>query len=413
MASKTDIGIVRELAARYADLAALEVQRERIQRYRDTNGLRRPRPVVLIDEIPWGEMGPREELDLRCEDRLCRRMEWHFRSWLYRWNRLQGDLVLPDHYAVTKHVDSTGYGFTVQERTIPSTTGSDIKAHEYVDQLADDDAIGRFRPPVLTYDREGTEREASAAQDILGGTLPVRITGLQFGASPWDEIATLRGVGRLLGDLYDRQPFLRRVMETLTAFSLSRLRQMEELNLLEPHPLYLHCTPACTDELPPAGYRPDRVTARDVWGRYAAQVFAVVSPAMHEELDIAYARRIMGSCGLLYYGCCEPLDRKIGILRSLGNLRKVSITPWADADRAADAIGRDFVLSYKPNPAFVAVDTFDPEPVGAEISRVLAACARNGTTCEFILKDISSVRNRPANLFQWERTVMDLIAERW
>lgn len=413
MASRTDIGIVRELAARYAELASLEVQRERLRRYRDTNGLRRPRPVVLIDEIPWGEMGPRDELDLRCGDPLCRDMEWHFRSWLYRWNHLQGDLVLPDHYAVTRHVDSTGYGFTVRERTIPSTTGSDIKAHEYVDQLADDAAIERFRPPVLTYDRAGTEREASAAQDILGGTLPVRVTGLLFGASPWDEIAKLRGVGRLLGDLYDRESFLRRVMEKLTEFSLSRLRQMEELNLLEPHPLYLHCTPAVTDELPPAGYRPDRITARDVWGRYAAQVFAVVSPAMHEELDVAYAKRIMGGCGLLYYGCCEPLDRKIGILRSLGNLRKVSITPWADADRAADAIGRDFVLSYKPNPAFVAVDTFDPEPVRAEISRVLAACARNGTTCEFILKDISSVRNRPANLFQWERTVMDLIAEAW
>ncbi len=215
----------------------------------------------------------------------------------------------------------------------------------------------------------------------------------------------------LLLDLTDRPQFMLRIMEKLTEVHLHTLRQMEELDLLEPYPLYVHCTPACTYELPSADMKSTGVVrARDVWGRYAAQIFAAVSPAMHEEFDLTYARRITRECGLLYYGCCEPLDGKIDRLRPFENLRKISITPWANVDRAAESIGGDYVLSYKPNPAFVAVDTFDEEPVRREIARVLAACKRSGCTCELILKDISTVRNHPGNLVLWERAAMDQIA---
>ena len=408
--SKSDIHVVRALAAEYAELAALDVQKERVRRYRESNARRMPRPVVLIDEIPWGEMDLDGTLAPRCQDPLCRDMEWYFRSWLYRWKHLQGDLVLPAGYPVSRHVTSTGNGFTVKERTIDSTTGSDIKAHEYVDQLANESDIEKFRLPTLTLDREGTERHIAAVESILGGVLPVRLAGMSYGSAPWDTISELRGVPAVLYDLSDRPEYMRRIVAKLAEISLHGLRQMEELNLLEPDPLYLHCTPACTYDLPPADMDPSHVRAKDVWGRYAAQVFAAVSPAMHNDFDIQYARQIMGGVGLLYYGCCEPLDNKIPLLRQFPNLRKVSITPWADVDRAADGIGGDYVLSYKPNPAAVAGSSFDPEAVKTEISRVLAACRRNGTTCELILKDISTVHNKPGNLIQWEQTVMALVA---
>ena len=80
---------------------------------------------------------------------------------------------------------------------------------------------------------------------------------------------------------------------------------------------------------------------------------------MHEEFDIEYAREYFDGFGLVYYGCCEPLDRKIDIVRKLPNLRKISITPWADVKRAAEQMGSDFVMARKPNPAMVAVPELD------------------------------------------------------
>ncbi len=129
-----------------------------------------------------------------------------------------------------------------------------------------------------------------------------------------------------------------------------------ELDLLDTSPLLiLHCTPACTRELPAADYD-GTVRPTDVWGRCSAQIFSAVSPAMHDEFDLACNQELFAPFGLLYYGCCEPLDLKIDILRRrFANLRKISITPWADPDVAARSIGRDFVLAAKPNPAFVSV----------------------------------------------------------
>jgi hypothetical protein len=46
-----------------------------------------------------------------------------------------------------------------------------------------------------------------------------------------------------------------------------------------------------------------------------------------------------------------------------------------------------------------------PEPVRREISRSCEACQQQGTTLEFVLKDISMIANNPDNLTQWAATV--------
>ena len=186
-------------------------------------------------------------------------------------------------------------------------------------------------------------------------------------------------------------------------------RQYVEQNLLDTDPIILHCPPACARELPAPDYD-GRVRLKDVWGRCSAQIFSAVSPAMHDEFDLEYNQEVFGGCGLLYYGCCEPLDIKVDILRKrFTNLRKISITPWADPEVAARKIGSDFVLAAKPNPAFVNSPTFDPAPVEKEMVRYLEPIKRYGTTTEFVLKDISTIAKNPANLTKWAETVNRVI----
>ena len=54
--SATDKEVLRRLAERYAEIAHLDVQKERLERYFKTNNLEQVRPVVLISEVPWGEI---------------------------------------------------------------------------------------------------------------------------------------------------------------------------------------------------------------------------------------------------------------------------------------------------------------------------------------------------------------------
>jgi hypothetical protein len=97
------------------------------------------------------------------------------------------------------------------------------------------------------------------------------------------------------------------------------------------------------------------------------------------------------------------------IVEQIPNLRKVSITPWADVTIAAEAIGTKYVLASKPNPASVAVDKLDHDNLKKEITTILDACKRNSCNCDIVLKDISTCCFRPENIFEWERIVMELV----
>ena len=147
----------------------------------------------------------------------------------------------------------------------------------------------------------------------------------------------------------------------------------------------------------------------NIWGRGMAQPLAVVSPKMHAEFDIAYMQEYFRDFGLVYYGCCEPLSDKIDILRQIPNLRKISITPWADVRKAAEQMGKDYVMAWKPNPALVASPDLEEEAVRAEIRNALSACRASGTSMEITLKDISSVAHRPQNLARWAQIAMEMV----
>lgn len=407
MINSKDKATLRELAQRYSEIAHLDVQQERINRYFKTNAREAVRPVVLINEIPWGEIRD-EALVCTCSGEL-RGMEGMFRRSLYQWDHFQADMVVSPVFGVMKRVKSTGIGIQVEETQIKSDTGSDITAHEYVDLLQTEEDLAKVQIPQISYNKEATEQALALANEVFDGLMPVKVCGHALQSNIWDTIARYRGVDSLLMDLAMRPEFMHQIAQRFTEVVEGTFRQYEELDLLDPDQLDLHCTVACTTDLPAKDFS-GKVRRKDVWGRCAAQIFGSVSPDMHDEFDLAYNEKTFGGCGLLYYGCCEPMDRKIDILRKrFKNLRKVSITPWADPERAAAAMGKDLVMAAKPNPALVSSPRFNPKPVEEEMTRYLEACQRHGTTCEFVLKDISTIANKPETLTQWAETVKSVI----
>jgi hypothetical protein len=403
-----DRGILRSLAERYSEIANLDIQKERIERYYRTISMDEARPVVLVSEVPWGEIKD-DELVCRCENKEVWELERQLRISLYQWDHFQADYVIPPVFRVGKRIRSSGIGIAVQEDRMAGNTGTHIVSHRYKDQLNTEEDLEKLKIPVITYDKESTEKAAELASDVFSELLPVEVVGTTFGYSIWDHVYQLRGVEKFFMDFATRPDFMHKTAKKFTDIGAATVRQYQEVDLLVTNPLLLHCTPAGARELPAADFT-GKIRLKDVWGRGSAQIFSSVSPRMHDEFDLEYSQKLFGGCGLLYYGCCEPLDLKIDILRKrFKNLRKVSITPWADPEVAARNIGSDYVLAAKPNPAFVNSPTFNPEPVEQEIRRFLDACKKYGTTCEFVLKDISTIANNPNNLTQWCDTVKNVI----
>jgi len=407
--------ILRQLAGEYAELAMSDFNLAVPNRYRDLNSLRGGvRPPVLVFEEPWGEF-EHEELKLRCTDEHNRQLENRLRQDLFKVKHHRGDYAIKPYAEAQVALNDSGYGFRVHDhRTIESLTGSSISAHSYTDQLPDESALEQFRMPEITIDEQQTAANVEQASQVFDGLLRVRKAGVTLYMASWDVIPRLHGVQNCMLDLYDRPEFMHAVIDMFTRIHECELDQYEALNVLETDPYYTHCTPACTWDLPVKDIDKDNITAKDVWCRSMAQVFSMVSPEMHDEFDLQYTKRLFDRCGLSYYGCCEPLHNKIPELRKrFKNLRRISITPWADPDIAADQIGRDYVLSYKCNPAYVARGVLDLEPARAEVERVMEACNRNHTPCEFILKDISTVSCRADVLTEWVDMVNEVIDRKW
>ncbi len=401
--------ILRELAKQYAELANSERNVKTLELHQKVNDLEMARPVVLIDELPWGELAC-DDLKLVCEDSLCRQLENQFRRTLFKAKQMRADMIVPPYLGVGKVVHSTGNGLVIDETTIKGGEEQSIMAHEYHDILATEDDLEKIRMPEISYDDAATMDRYERVHDLVGDVIPVQLKGRDyFGVVTWDNVARYRGVTNLLIDLADRPEFLHQMVRKLTDVEKCQLDQLEALGLLDADPYSLHCTAARTKDLPSADYKGGAPTRKDIWGRGAAQIFAHVSKDMHEEFDISYMKETVGQCGLVYYGCCEPLDKKIDIVEQIPNLRKISITPWADVDHAAEVMGDRYVMAIKPNPAAVAVAKTDPQELRKEMSRILSAVERHGCSCDIVLKDISTCNNRPENLFEWEKIVMDMV----
>lgn len=401
-----DIECLRHLAQRYAEAAAHPRNRENEQLYRAVNGLRMIRPVVLIDEQPWSELNVDGALELHCQDPFYRGYELYLRKKLFQWSHHPADMILLPYIPVQKKIGGEGGGMPVQEKILATDQDNNIVSHAYVDQLENESDIAKIRMPRLTYEREATEAARDRLAEAVGDLVPVRITGHGCYISQWDTISVYRGVTSLLMDLAERPEHAHAVMERVTQMFIEQYRQYEALGLLEAELPLIHCTAGYCDDLVKPAEEP--VLRQHVWGRCMAQIFASVSPAMHEEFEIDYQIRTMAPFGLVYYGCCEPLDRKIDIVRKIPRLRKISVTPWANVHVAAEAIGKAFVVAAKPNPAYVG-GAFDAAVVRREIEEILDACYRNGCSCDIVLKDISTVGHRPENLRLWEQTVMDVV----
>jgi hypothetical protein len=437
-----DRDILRELAREIADIAALPAQAETVALWKALNGLRPVRPMVTISEVPWSELDGDPELTIHSEDPFCRGMEAQFRRTLYSWKHMRGDMVVQPEVIIPKVIRSDGFGIGVNQETQATDARNAVVSHHMSDQLKTDEDVQKIRPPRILHDRDATASLEEKAREIFEGVIPVRLQGwvpadnqwpalqsqpqtrdLVIGMSPddpdefvsgfcpWDIICWWRGVDAVLLDLADRPRFMHEIISRLTDAHLSMLDDLEAQGLLGSGQATIHLAPACTDELPHPGFDPARPRAQDIWTQGMAQIFTSVSPAMFKEFEIDYAVRWYARFGLAYYGCCDALDNKIDVVRAIPNLRKISMSPWANVERGAERIGRDFVFSRKPNPALVAGDTWDPEAVAQDLKDTIDVCARHGCPLELTLKDISTVRDHPQRLWEWADIAMRLVRQ--
>lgn len=409
--SKNEQCILRDLASQYAAYAGLPVQQEKIRLWKALNRLQMIRPMVAIDQLPWHEMAVGNDLDLQVQDPFWRSIENKLRQNIYMWQHLPADMVLDSVLAIPKAFSDSGFGLKPQEDIAILDHSNPIVGHAYHNQIRTVEDLGKLKTPVICLDTEETARRESYAHQLFDGILPVRLSGIPIGFAMWDRLVEWMGPAEILYDLVDRPEFIHAIMERFTSAALGLIDQHEEQGLLDACNNTIHCSYSYNDELPKPGFDPARPRASDCWTMGMAQIFSAVSPDMHEEFEINYVRHIYERFGLVYYGCCEPLHDRIDKVRLLPHVRKISCSAWCDVAIAARKIGRDYVLSRKPSPTFLATEKVDWQAVEQDLRQTRRICSETGTPLEYILKDISTLNYQPQRLWDWSSLAMNVVNE--
>ncbi|HQE61678.1 MAG TPA: hypothetical protein PLV10_05345 [Candidatus Latescibacteria bacterium] len=408
MPTKQDIAIIRELARQKAEIAALPVQEEKRALWRKLNALKPERPMVAIDQVCWNEMNVNDELTLRCADPELRGYEDRLRRELFQWRHFPGDMVVDPYIHVSKAIHNTGFGVRVQERVAVTDPTSGVVGHKYTNQFETEEDLQKIQIPRLTHDKAATARRLEFAHDLFDGIIDVRLWGMDAYLSLWDPISTWMSVESALLAIVDRPDYVHRLVGRMTDGYMAMFDQAEAEGLLCGPQNWVHCTGAFTDDLPAPGYNPEKPRTKDMWAMGLAQMFSTVSPKIFKEFEVDYVSRLCARFGLVYYGCCDPLDGKMNEVRMIPNVRKVSMSPWVNEERGAAEIAGDYVYSRKPSPAFLAHDSFDAEAVRSDLQKTRDICERYGCPLEYILKDISTVRYQPQRLFKWSEVAMEV-----
>lgn len=397
-----DLPVLRELAARYLELSTSDDQRRRRDLWRRHNSFERTPPLIYVRAIPWAET---PALQVReCEDPFYAHYESWFRLMLCHgatgddftfapWVTVGASVITPPHGL---------WGLEIKQIPSPTTRGSWMYDPP-IKELADRE---KLIAPHHVIDEEATARNVAKLQDAIGDIIPVIVDRAPayrtWNADIANNIAYLRGLEQVMWDMMDNPEWL----HGLLAFMRDGILTVhDEAETAGDWRLCNHENQAMpyARELPDPSAAPSPVTRDRLWTFVAAQEYAAVSPAMHDEFLLQYQLPIMKKFGLVSYGCCEDLSEKIDMLRQIPNLRRIAVTPRANVRRCAEQIGSDYIFSYRPNPAEMVSFGFEPDHIRKVIRETLETA--RGCHVDITLKDVETVQYEPERLRKWVEVV--------
>jgi hypothetical protein len=281
---------------------------------------------------------------------------------------------------------------------------------------------------------EATRANLDLAREVFEPYLEVRLNHKWWWTlgMTW-TLVNLRGLDQLMYDMYDEPESVHQVMSILRDGTMARLDFLEKNGLLSSNTGNNYVGSGgfgFTDQLPGPSFpnksseqagnhssgladkavqlkgtsslRVDKpVLLKDMWGFAESQETIGVSPEMFAEFVFPYQLPLLERFGLNCYGCCEPVDARWKYLKSIPNLRRVSVSAWADVDVMAEALGNRYVLSSKPNPAYLAIPEMDEAYIRTSLRDFIRRTRDNRV--EIIMKDNNTLGKNPNNAFNWCR----------
>ena len=397
--SEQDKEILRTLAKQVADIAARPIEAEKRKLWYQHNDLENTRPVVFCDpENGWYEIISHDQL--RCEGDLARIWEFKLRKEIFWGDTMGDDRVVEPIFKVQHAFWETSRGM---DETIIG--GEENGSYCWDAPLKDYAQLEMLRFQHIEVDYGRTDRIFNLAKEVFQGLLDVELEGIwwwSFGLT--HDLVKIRGLEQIMMDMYDHPEELHRIMAFLRDEALAKLDFLEGRYLLSLNNQGTYVGSGgfgYTHQLPQKDFNGKKVRPQDMWGFSESQETVLVSPNLFAEFIFPYQLPILERFGLNCYGCCEPIDKRWHIISQAPNLRRVSVSAWANVRDVAEKLGKNYIISRKPNPSDLSLPQIDEDYIRKGLRDTLEIT--RGCHVELIMKDNHTIGRNPENVIRWCR----------
>ena len=409
--SQKDRAILRRLAQHKLELHHSEQNQRNLKDWLLHNTFRGQRPMIHLEMGTfWQDVIPKR---LQCEGELARDIEGRLWAGFINLELFGDDYPIRDIFHVDNWHQHTPFGIDIKTVHATDDAGNDTLAYKFLHPINDlEEDFHKLGSSIYALN-QWADGYAAAARDVFGDILPVEVGIGGLYCCPTQFIVHMMGMETMMISMYDYPELFHEMMRRYAEDTLTYFRFLEQNNALSPTTgaqTLGQGTWCFTDELPATGV----TKTTQVWGFMDSQETVGLSPTMFEEFIFPYYEMIAKQCGLLSYGCCEPVHMIWeNCLSKWENLRKISISPWCDEEYMGAALrGRKVIFHRKPSPNYLGMGTtLDEEAVRAHIRKTLKAA--QGCTVEFTQRDVYTINNDEAKAKRYIDLIREEIVNCW
>ena len=414
-----DVARLRELGKQLAEIAADPLQEQHRAIWTAVNDGKMTKPAILARDYPIHLINIDNELTPCCEDEFLASVEAEMLVRIHEWQHLRCHRVVEPYINCQADVRDTGLGLEASSPgsddilTVESEAVSSAKHFERI--LNGEEDLEKLRNPEVIYDEKSTQRRLEVMNEIFAGILDVKLHGVDyFQYVPWDDLLSWMGIEEGMYDFVLNPEFMHKAIKRYTDAFIHRAKQYEALGLLSSNNTNYTIGSGgygYTSLLPRPTASGVGAKLKDVWGFAADQIMTSVSPEMSEEFAFANEKPYADLFGQIYYGCCERLDHKLDEIAGVfSNLRKMSVSPYADVEQAMEKMsGGDVIVSFKANSNHLAVNPPEYGLLRAELENVCRLAKEYGCNVEILMKTIITLRGEPQRLWKWCDIAMEVL----
>ena len=410
MFSNHDELILRQLAKEVHEASLHPVNEQKRRFWYDHTSLRGQRPAVFVHpDGSWNEFLPYSSLE--CEDPYAKTVEYVLKQRIFRHKYIHDDVPIEGTFHVQKVIYNSMWGVAPKFKAGDTAGG----AWHHVPIIEKPSDWKQLSMPKVEYDDAASKERYEAVGNAIGDLLTLDLVGNQlynFHMMHW--YCDYRGLENMYMDLVLEPEMVHEQIRFFTDGVISMFRQYEQLGLVSlNNDDTFHYTGGIgyNNELPGEGFDPAHVRLCDVWGAAEAQEFSSVSPEMHEEFILQYEREVLELFGLNGYGCCDDLSKKLDGVLKIKNLRRVAVCPWADIAEFTPVLGKRYIMTWKPQPAYLAYEKLGVEEITKELNEGVAKAV--GGKLELVLRDTHTVRCEKERFDLWISIAREAIERNW